>query len=54
MSEKYCVWTADEHDDYSIWETDCGNTFQLEYDGPEENKMKFCCYCGKLLKQEAE
>ena len=29
------------------WFTDCGHAFNLEAGAPAENKMKFCCYCGK-------
>ena len=47
MSEK-CIWTCDDLNE-EIWETGCGNLFQLESETPTENGMKFCCYCGKPL-----
>ena len=52
MSEKYCKWTHDKLDDSNTWETDCGHSFWLEYDTPEDNGMNFCCYCGKKLIQQ--
>ena len=49
MSE--CTWTyGHEHDyDQATWATGCGEAFCIENDGPKENGMKFCCYCGKVL-----
>lgn len=44
-----CKWTCGPYVDCEIWETDCGEAFVFETDGPKENKMKFCCYCGKPL-----
>lgn len=38
-----CTWSADDDGNFN---TTCGHTFTLEYDGPTENQMKFCCYCG--------
>ena len=46
--KKTCKW---EQDDEGIWHTDCGNAHVIEADGPEENGMKYCCYCGKILKE---
>jgi len=43
-----CTWTCGDPD-MSIWQTECGKGFTFDYDGPEENGMKFCCYCGKPL-----
>lgn len=42
-----CYWTLASDDDF--WETDCGQAFQPTDGTPRENKMRFCCYCGKLL-----
>jgi hypothetical protein len=44
-----CVWAQD---DDGIWLTDCENAFTLNDGAPSENDMKFCCYCGKPLKEE--
>jgi len=46
-----CEWGQYCHDDVdsSLWHTACGDAFCLVDDGPKENGMKFCCYCGKPL-----
>lgn len=50
-----CVWTVGDEVYGEPWETSCGNAFTLENDGPKENGMKFCCYCGKvLIEQESK
>ena len=41
-----CDWTPD---DDGIYETTCGHSFVFTDDGPVENKMVFCCYCGARL-----
>lgn len=44
-----CKWSEE---DYSgLWNTDCGNLFDLNEGTPSDNGMKFCCYCGKLIEQ---
>lgn len=42
-----CDWMVD---DDGLWETQCGNAFQFEVDGPEDNGFEFCPYCGKVLR----
>jgi hypothetical protein len=44
-----CRWSQDENwgDDLDLWETDCGEAFQFMDGGPAENRIRFCCYCGK-------
>lgn len=43
-----CAWTeADEG-----WVTDCGRIFAVTEGAPAENEMRFCCFCGKPLKEE--
>lgn len=45
-----CVWT--HHEELSMWATGCNNEFQfMECDGPKANGMKFCCYCGGVLRE---
>lgn len=44
-----CLWK--ENSD-GAWETACTNTFEVTAGTPASNNMKFCCYCGKSLKQE--
>lgn len=46
---KPCIWSKEEFDEYNMWNTECGESFCLETDTPKENKMKYCCYCGKEL-----
>ena len=49
MSDK-CNWV--QHDiDSDGWSADCNNDFTLNDGTPEDNSMKFCCFCGKPLHQ---
>lgn len=41
-----CRW---QHDEDCYWSTSCGEAHVFETDGPEENKHKFCPYCGGKL-----
>lgn len=43
-----CVWNEDDN---GTWDTACGETFVFNEGTPADNKMLFCCYCGKPLKQ---
>ena len=43
-----CEW---KQDDEGNWATGCGEMFSFFEDGPLENGMKFCCYCGLSLDQ---
>lgn len=43
-----CKW---EQDFEGNWQTSCDNMFVLNDGTPEENEMKYCCYCGKKLEQ---
>jgi hypothetical protein len=43
-----CEW---KEDDEGTWFTSCDNAFVFTDSGPTENGMKFCCYCGKPLKE---
>jgi hypothetical protein len=45
--EQYCTWEWLEQD---VWATSCTNLFVLNDGTPADNKMKYCCYCGKELK----
>jgi len=47
-----CTWTRtqDDYDDY--YETSCDKSFMLADGTPKQNKMRFCCYCGKPLEQK--
>jgi hypothetical protein len=42
-----CGWA---HDEAGVWQTDCGGSFLIEAGNPQENDMRFCCYCGRPVK----
>ncbi len=44
----FCEW---EDDGEGNWDTSCGIPFVLIDGTPDENGMRFCCFCGRLLKQ---
>ena len=44
-----CEWREDSSGDF--WDTACGEAFSFIADGPRENKMRFCPYCGRALKE---
>jgi len=46
-----CAWKMVDSD-YNIWETDCGESFVLEDGTPKENKLRYCCFCGRKLIEE--
>ena len=46
-----CIWTQQGDDENDTYETSCGEMHSITEGTPEENKFKFCCYCGKPLKQ---
>lgn len=48
--KKVCVWSEDNLDGY--WITGCKNAHEFMNDGIEENKYKFCPYCGKKIKEK--
>lgn len=43
----FCKWTQD---DDGNWNTGCGDIFILLAGTPKENKMSFCPFCGKEIK----
>lgn len=45
--KRKCCWQESECDG---WQTTCGNAFEIYEGTPEENNMKFCCYCGLEIK----
>lgn len=46
-----CVWEQQDYEGGDCWETDCGDAFWLDNGTPDEQGMKFCCYCGKALEE---
>jgi len=51
QSEQYCLWTED---DDGVYQTSCLHSFEFMNGNPELNGMKFCPYCGRLVRQESE
>jgi hypothetical protein len=51
VKESACTWTQVDEDS-ELWETECGESFYLESNSPNEGGLKFCCYCGKSLAEE--
>lgn len=47
IEERYCIWKDDEWDG---WIT-CDGFYYFTEGTPEENRMKFCPYCGKKILQ---
>lgn len=47
-----CTWQQDGDRDSGVYGTSCRRYFNLEDGTPEDNKMAWCCYCGKKLAQE--
>ena len=43
-----CEWQK-VYDDYNIWESECGLTWELIDGTPKENNMNYCPNCGKQL-----
>ena len=48
----YCTWQQDGDSDSGLYATSCRHYFNLEDGTPEDNKLAWCCYCGKKLAQE--
>ena len=47
----YCEWVYVDND-WDYWETECGEAFDLgNSDTLEENKIKYCPFCGKKIKE---
>lgn len=46
-----CTWTLNNYDEEDTWETSCERSFILLEGIPSENYMKYCCYCGKPIKE---
>jgi hypothetical protein len=51
-SETCCTWHQDGDSDSGVYATSCRRFFDLTDGTPEDNKMQWCCYCGKKLAQE--
>jgi len=51
QSEQYCLWIED---DDGVYQTSCLHSFEFMDGTPERNGMKFCPYCGKLIRQSKD
>ena len=45
-----CIWAQDGVGE-DHWDTGCRGRFTIMDGSPSENKMRFCCYCGKPLEE---
>lgn len=52
MKDKLCVWKEIvEMFGCFYWATSCGKVWSFNMGTPKENDMKYCCFCGKKIKQ---
>lgn len=50
LPDPICTWVYDG--DYSKWDTDCGEAFELSNDATLcDNKIQFCPFCGKRINE---
>lgn len=45
-----CVWMEKD----GLWRTVCNNEFVINDGKPSDNKMKYCCFCGKIIEEFPE
>ena len=50
QSELYCIWIED---DDGVYQTSCLHSFEFMDGTPERNGIKYCPYCGNLIRQKA-
>lgn len=50
-SDQLCIWREDPD---GVWETSCGEYFQINDGTPSENGMLFCYHCGRRLVAHGE
>lgn len=43
-----CYWSQEDADS-DLWNTSCRRAFVLNDGTPTENRMHYCCFCGKPL-----
>lgn len=49
LLETNCNWNQDE---FNCYETSCGEAFELNHGNCEENKFRYCPFCGKVIAEE--
>lgn len=47
-----CHW-AQDGEDSETWATSCRKYFNLEDGSPTDNKMAFCCFCGRPIEEDS-
>jgi rRNA maturation endonuclease Nob1 len=52
MKCKWAQWTVVCGEETNIWDTGCGKDFVLNEGTLEENKFKFCPYCGGEIEEQ--
>lgn len=52
ITRNICYWIQEDDPEISLWRTSCRNSFYLDADKPSDNNMKYCCYCGGIIKEE--
>ncbi len=45
-----CTWTFDVSE--NCWNTGCKEPYAAIEGAPLDNRIKFCCYCGKPIKEK--
>ncbi len=43
-----CHWDQEDLDS-DCYSTDCGHYFNVTDGTPDDNEMRFCCFCGRRL-----
>lgn len=51
-TQNVCSWIQEDDPEINLWRTSCHNAFYLDADKPSDNHMKYCCYCGKKIKED--
>ena len=41
-----CEWKEDKD---GVWETECGNAFEVTTGTPAENYFEYCPFCGQVI-----
>ncbi len=47
LNDLICQWAED--DEWGVYETECGETFEIIVGTPNDNRMIYCCFCGKEI-----
>jgi len=48
--QKSCLWASVD----GCHETECGELFYFDYNGPKDNRFKFCPFCGKHIEESGD